>query len=92
MREGELLVVKANYWDKKGKFDVQDPKRLLAYVKNIYKVLLTRGIKGTYVYVCDEELRAYFKRFIPLYFKERSYGEVESMYLNAAERNEKESY
>ena len=90
MREGELLAVKENYWDKKGKFDVRDPKQLLAYVKNIYKVLLTRGIKGTYVYVCDEELRAYFKRFIPLYFKNRTYGETEVAYLNAAEIDKKE--
>lgn len=30
---------------------------LLDYVLNIYNVLLTRGIRGTYVYVCDPELR-----------------------------------
>jgi len=33
--------------------------------QNIYRVLLTRGIRGTFVYVCDpalrEELRKYFK-------------------------------
>ena len=29
------------------------------YVINIYNVLLTRGIKGTYLYICDEPLREY---------------------------------
>ena len=31
------------------------------YVKQIYRVLLTRGIYGTYVYVCDPKLRAHLK-------------------------------
>jgi len=31
------------------------------YVKQIYRVLLTRGIFGTYVYVCDPKLRAHLK-------------------------------
>ncbi|MEO7007301.1 MAG: DNA/RNA helicase domain-containing protein [Terrimesophilobacter sp.] len=32
---------------------------------NIYRVLLTRGICGTYVYVCDPGLRDYLREFIP---------------------------
>ncbi|MFV0435607.1 MAG: hypothetical protein ACK5LO_16740 [Leucobacter sp.] len=28
-------------------------------------MLLTRGIRGTYVYVCDEALREYLRAFIP---------------------------
>jgi DUF2075 family protein len=35
---------------------------LLEYVVNIYRVLLTRGIKGTYIYVVDPGLRDYLKR------------------------------
>ena len=31
---------------------------------NIYKTLLTRGIKGTYIYVVDDKLRAKFKEII----------------------------
>ncbi len=27
------------------------------YVRNVYAVLLTRGILGTFVYVCDPALR-----------------------------------
>jgi diguanylate cyclase (GGDEF)-like protein len=38
---------------------------LLRFITNIYAVLLTRGIRGTYVYVCDPALRAYLRGFIP---------------------------
>jgi DUF2075 family protein len=38
---------------------------LLRFVRNIYAVLLTRGIRGTYVYVSDPALRAYLRNFIP---------------------------
>ena len=34
------------------------------YVKNAYKVLLTRGIRGCYVYACDKSLRDYLSLFI----------------------------
>ena len=34
------------------------------YIINIYKTILTRGIRGTYIYICDEALREYFKRYI----------------------------
>lgn len=35
--------------------------RLSAYVKRIYKVLMSRGMKGCYVYCRDEKLREYLK-------------------------------
>jgi SOS-response transcriptional repressor LexA len=38
---------------------VNDPEELKRYVINIYKTLLTRGILGTYVFVCGDELRMY---------------------------------
>ena len=34
------------------------------YILNIYLTLLTRGIKGTYIYAIDENLREYLKQFI----------------------------
>ena len=37
------------------------------YIKNIYYVLMTRGIKGTYIYVCNPELRKYMASFIDVY-------------------------
>jgi DUF2075 family protein len=36
---------------------------ILAFVRNIYAVLLTRGMLGTYVYVCDEALRERLRGF-----------------------------
>ncbi len=32
------------------------------FVKNIYRVLLTRGLKGCYVYFVDKEVEAFFRR------------------------------
>ncbi len=64
MKSGKFCVDKDKYRDVKGKFDVQDKSRLLIYIRNIYKVLMTRGIRGTYFYVCDRELREYFKKFV----------------------------
>ena len=34
---------------------------LLQFIRNIYGVLLTRGMRGTYVYVCDPALRRYIE-------------------------------
>ena len=36
---------------------------ILQFVRNIYAVLLTRGVLGTYVYVCDPVLREHLRRF-----------------------------
>lgn len=38
---------------------------LLRYVINIYRVLLTRGIRGTYIYACDPALREHLRRYVP---------------------------
>jgi len=69
---GELVFNRAKYFDKKGKEN--NPKlgrdytddELLEYVKNIYRVLLTRGIRGTYVFVTDHELKKRFGRIAGL--------------------------
>ena len=46
----------------------EDPKRAekLAdeIIKNTYRTLLTRGMKGCAVYCCDEGLREYIKRIV----------------------------
>ena len=55
------LVIKAdNYMDANGWRGISDPKELERYIINIYKTLLTRGIKGTYIYIVDENLSKYF--------------------------------
>ncbi|MCR5832045.1 MAG: DUF2075 domain-containing protein [Lachnospiraceae bacterium] len=40
------------------------PQEPLEYIKNVYYVLLTKGIRGTYIYVCDNDLREYLQEFI----------------------------
>src|SRR5690606_23846760 len=62
---GEIIIHREHYHDKNGKNTVKDPKRLKNYILNIYRTLMLRGIRGTYVYVCDEALRDYFARYIP---------------------------
>lgn len=66
-----LCVDRKSYHDKKGKQnnrvlgrDTSD-EDLLRFITQIYAVLMTRGIKGTYVYVCDRDLRNYLAEFIP---------------------------
>jgi hypothetical protein len=63
----QIVFRRDNYFDLKGtvnnrvlgiKYSDDD---ILQFVLNIYRVLLTRGIKGTYVYVCDLELREFLK-------------------------------
>ena len=61
----EMVSDKANYYDTLGKAGVSDdPEALRDYLCNIYLTLLTRGIKGTYIYVCDDAMREYFSKFI----------------------------
>ncbi|QJB42288.1 DUF2075 domain-containing protein [Chitinophaga oryzae] len=64
---GEIIIRKDNYHDRNGKNGVKDPEQLKSFIINIYKTLMLRGIKGTYLYVCDEALREYFTRYIPSY-------------------------
>ena len=61
---GLLEADKSNYFDQTGRNTATD-EELSDYIKNIYYVLLTRGIFGTHVYVCDPTLREYFARYIP---------------------------
>lgn len=62
-----IYAVKQNYYDQQGKSGVADNQEaLLSYLTNIYMTLMTRGIKGTYIYVCDNELKKYFERYFDL--------------------------
>ncbi len=59
-----IIVDKDKYYDANGKRAVWDDAELKRYIINIYKTLLTRGIYGTYVYIHNEKLREYFRRFL----------------------------
>ena len=41
-----------------------DAEAVRRYVINSYRVMLTRGIRGCYVYACNENLAAYLRRFM----------------------------
>ena len=62
-----IKIVEENYHDKNGKNSIQDPNQLKEYILNIYKTLMLRGIRGTFIYACDLNLLEYFKMYIPLY-------------------------
>lgn len=51
------------YYDKVGKKGLKDnPKELNRLVRNIYKVLMTRGMKGCYIFCVNSETKQYFKK------------------------------
>lgn len=62
--KNEIIVDKDKYKDTMGKTKLSNEEELRTYIKNIYQVLLTRGIKGTYIYICNKNLREYFKKYI----------------------------
>lgn len=65
--EEKLVVYGENYHDRNGRAGIKDPDELRDYILNIYKTILLRGIKGTYIYACNPELRKYLSQFVPVY-------------------------
>lgn len=67
---GAIVADRENYRDKKGKENTGHLKgafsdaELLTFIRNIYGVLLTRGMLGTYVYVCDPGLRERMRKLL----------------------------
>lgn len=59
-----LVVDEKKYKDFNGKRSITEPDELKKYIVNIYRTLLTRGIKGTYVYVVDDKLRKKFSELL----------------------------
>ena len=59
----QIRINKKEYQDIKGKEGANDAE-LHDYILNIYRTIMFRAIRGTYVFVCDKELREYFKRYI----------------------------
>jgi DUF2075 family protein/phage repressor protein C with HTH and peptisase S24 domain/predicted GIY-YIG superfamily endonuclease len=67
----EIRVLKENYYDVNGKQSIVNPEELKDFILNIYKTIMLRGIRGTYVYVCDKNLREYFSQFMPKFKTEK---------------------
>ncbi len=61
----KIIIRPDNYYDKNGK-RTATYEELLEYITNVYYVLMTRGIKGTFLYVCDDDLREYLSKYIEI--------------------------
>lgn len=62
---GQLEANRSSYYDRNG-FATASPEELTQYIRNIYYVLLTRGINGTHVYVHNAELREYLRGYFTM--------------------------
>ncbi|UQN29234.1 DUF2075 domain-containing protein [Brachybacterium kimchii] len=67
---GRLVADRKNYFDRNGKIDnrtrgqTTTDEDLLRYITNVYRVLLTRGMRGTYIYVADPSLRCRIRHLL----------------------------
>jgi DUF2075 family protein len=65
----QVVFDRANYFDVQGMKNnakrgiTYSDEDILRFVQNIYAVLLTRGIRGTFVYVCDDAMREYMRPY-----------------------------
>jgi Uncharacterized conserved protein len=59
-----FVVDKDQYKDRNGKNTITDAAILKEYVLNIYRTMLFRGIKGTFVYACNPNVDKYLRRYI----------------------------
>ena len=62
-KDGRIVFLKDKYKDRYGKHNSKSDTDMLSYVINIYKTLMTRGILGTYIYVCHDGLREYLRGY-----------------------------
>lgn len=65
-KDKKIYVDRSNYYDQKGKNNTTD-EQLLEYVLNIYATMCTRGMRGTYLYICDPKLKKYLSKYIDKY-------------------------
>ncbi len=63
----QITIDPTKYFDINGKKGVANPETLKSYIINIYKTIMYRGIKGTFVYACNKGLRDYLKEHISTY-------------------------
>lgn len=67
---GKLAADRKHYFDSRGKANnrmrgqVTTDEDLLRYIINVYRVLMSRGMRGTYLYVVDPLLRERLRRVL----------------------------
>ncbi|MCJ7859485.1 DUF2075 domain-containing protein [Corynebacterium kalidii] len=72
LEKEELVVSREDYRDKTGKRNnklagrATTDEMLLEFITNIYYVLMTRGVHGTYIHAVDPGLREYLGRYFPV--------------------------
>jgi uncharacterized protein len=72
----QIRILRENYHDRFGWHGASD-EELKEYIVNIYRTILSRGIRGTYVYACDPALREYLRTHIDVYNGEFPFRKLE---------------
>jgi DUF2075 family protein len=65
----KIEIDSSKYFDKYGRIGVNE-EELKNYIVNIYKTIMYRGIKGTFIYAYNKELREYLQNHIETFKKE----------------------
>lgn len=63
--KNSIVIDLSKYMDKKVKYGT-DEEVLKKLIINTYTTILTRGIKGCYVYACNPNLQKYLKKYISI--------------------------
>ncbi len=58
----QIVIDRDLYFDLNGKKGIESDQALHDYIINIYKTLMYRAVRGTYVYAYHDSLRAYLSR------------------------------
>lgn len=69
LNTGKIVIDPSKYYDKYGRIGASDDE-IKKYIINIYKTIMYRGIRGTFIYACNPNLRSYLKRNIRTYYSE----------------------
>lgn len=72
----EIIINSEEYYDKNGKQSIKSSLELKSFIINIYKTIMLRGIKGTYLYICDDNLREYFSKHIEIFENEVQHKKI----------------
>lgn len=62
-KDKKIIINKKMYYDQTGKTSIKNEEELVDYIKRIYITLMTRGIRGTFIYACNENMKKYLKQF-----------------------------
>ena len=64
IKTSNIVVNKDKYYDRNGKASIDNISDLKSYIANIYKTLFTRGIRGVHIYVMNNGMKEYLKKYL----------------------------